>query len=335
MPVVHPADVWRRSGRYDADRARAGPLQGPRRTRHGPRDDPRGSGRRAAPPTSSRSYRQLPIIVYHFQTKFRDEPRSRGGLIRVREFVMKDSYSCDRDEAGPRRELLATTTRPTTRIFERLGLEAIPVSSDVGIMGGIAAPTSSWSSTRPARTSSSCATTCDYADNRRSRSCPSPSPRREDPPARGGRRDAGHDDDRDARRRSSASARSATAKAAFFVTGDGRLVTAIVRGDYEVNETKLANAVKAIGGIRPAHGRGDQRGAAWSRATARRSVPRIPSSSSTSSSRARRTLSPGANRVGWHVRNVNVPPRLRAGRSSPTSRTPARAIPARVCGVDG
>src|SRR3990170_3791069 len=47
-----------------------------------------------------RSYRQLPIMVYHFQTKFRDEPRSRGGLIRVREFVMKDAYSCDRDDAG-------------------------------------------------------------------------------------------------------------------------------------------------------------------------------------------------------------------------------------------
>ena len=46
------------------------------------------------------SYRQLPMIVYHFQTKFRDEPRSRGGLIRVREFVMKDSYSCDLDDAG-------------------------------------------------------------------------------------------------------------------------------------------------------------------------------------------------------------------------------------------
>ena len=43
------------------------------------------------------SYRQLPMMVYHFQTKFRDEPRARGGLIRVREFVMKDAYSCDRD----------------------------------------------------------------------------------------------------------------------------------------------------------------------------------------------------------------------------------------------
>ena len=69
-----------------------------------------------------RSYRQLPFIVYHFQTKFRDEPRSRGGLIRVREFVMKDSYSCDRDEAGLDTAYWAHH-RAYTRIFERLGLD--------------------------------------------------------------------------------------------------------------------------------------------------------------------------------------------------------------------
>ena len=64
-----------------------------------------------------KSYRQLPMQVYHFQTKWRDEPRARGGLIRVREFVMKDAYSCDRDEAGPRRELLgpARRLRPDVR----------------------------------------------------------------------------------------------------------------------------------------------------------------------------------------------------------------------------
>ena len=50
--------------------------------------------------TSCRATASCPPIVYHFQTKFRDEPRARGGLIRVREFVMKDSYSCDADEAG-------------------------------------------------------------------------------------------------------------------------------------------------------------------------------------------------------------------------------------------
>ena len=92
MPVVHPADIWRASGRYDA----IGPELARFKDRAG-RDmvlamtheevvaDP-------ARATSSSSYRQLPMQVYHFQTKFRDEPRSRGGLIRVREFVMKDAY---------------------------------------------------------------------------------------------------------------------------------------------------------------------------------------------------------------------------------------------------
>ena len=82
-----------------------------------------------------KSWRQLPMQVYHFQTKWRDEPRARGGLIRVREFVMKDAYSCDRDEAGLDASYWAQHGA-YVRIFERLGLDAIPVSSDVGMMGG-------------------------------------------------------------------------------------------------------------------------------------------------------------------------------------------------------
>ena len=81
------------------------------------------------------SYRQLPLLLYHFQTKFRDEPRARGGLIRVREFVMKDSYSCDLDDAGLD-ESYRKHYEAYTRIFERLGLDAIAVGSDVGMMGG-------------------------------------------------------------------------------------------------------------------------------------------------------------------------------------------------------
>src|SRR6478672_9350726 len=82
-----------------------------------------------------KSYRQLPLQVYHFQTKWRDEPRARGGLIRVREFVMKDAYSCDRDEAGLDASYWAQHGA-YVRIFERLGLDTIAVSSDVGMMGG-------------------------------------------------------------------------------------------------------------------------------------------------------------------------------------------------------
>src|SRR6266480_509687 len=82
-----------------------------------------------------KSYRQLPVTVYHFQTKWRDEPRARGGLIRVREFVMKDAYSCDRDQVGLDASYEAQKGA-YVRIFERLGLETVVVASDVGIMGG-------------------------------------------------------------------------------------------------------------------------------------------------------------------------------------------------------
>ncbi|HEU4920166.1 MAG TPA: proline--tRNA ligase, partial [Candidatus Limnocylindrales bacterium] len=134
MPVVHPAEVWRASGRYDAI--------GPELTRF----KDRGGRELVLAMTHEevvgllladivKSWRQLPLMVYHFQTKWRDEPRSRGGLIRVREFVMKDAYSCDRDAAGLDASYEAQKGA-YERIFERLGLETVAVSSDVGIMGG-------------------------------------------------------------------------------------------------------------------------------------------------------------------------------------------------------
>src|SRR5215470_4049616 len=82
-----------------------------------------------------RSYRELPQLWYHFQTKDRDEPRPRGGLLRVREFVMKDAYSFDRDEDGVRRSFEANR-EAYKRIFERCGIEAVDVEAESGIMGG-------------------------------------------------------------------------------------------------------------------------------------------------------------------------------------------------------
>ena len=99
MPVVHPADLWRESGRYD----KIGPELARFKDR-GERDMVLAMTHEEVVAILLRdivqSYRQLPMIVYHFQTKFRDEPRARGGLIRVREFVMKDSYSCDATTPG-------------------------------------------------------------------------------------------------------------------------------------------------------------------------------------------------------------------------------------------
>src|SRR5207342_247330 len=134
MPVVHPADLWRASGRYDA----IGPELGRFKDRNG-RDMVLAMTHEEVVglllADIVKSYRQLPMMVYHFQTKWRDEPRSRGGLIRVREFVMKDAYSCDRDVAGL--DVSYEAQRGAyVRIFERLGLDTVVVSSDVGIMGG-------------------------------------------------------------------------------------------------------------------------------------------------------------------------------------------------------
>ena len=82
-----------------------------------------------------RSYRDLPKILYHFQTKERDEPRPRGGLLRVREFVMKDAYSFDRDEEGLDVAFRAHAGA-YTRMFERCGLDFVAVQAESGMMGG-------------------------------------------------------------------------------------------------------------------------------------------------------------------------------------------------------
>jgi prolyl-tRNA synthetase len=249
------------------------------------------------------SYRQLPMIVYHFQTKFRDEPRSRGGLIRVREFVMKDSYSCDLDDAG-----LDVSYRKHSaayeRIFERLGLDAIAVRSDVGIMGGTAAHEFMVINEFGEDTLVLC-DNCDFADNQQIAEVGKPDPEPEDllPMEDVETPDA---TTIEALANFLGIPRSKTAKAAFFVTGDGRFVVAIVRGDYDVNETKLVNTLKARGGLRPATveeikargmeaGYGSPLGARDAVVVVDELVARSPN------------LVAGANRVGWHVKNVNVP----------------------------
>src|SRR5205085_9093366 len=89
-------------------------------------------------PQVVRSYRDLPLILYHFQIKERDEPRPRAGILRTREFIMKDAYTFDRDEAGLA-EGYGKHIVAYDRIFDRCGLEWYRVESDVGMMGGLGA----------------------------------------------------------------------------------------------------------------------------------------------------------------------------------------------------
>ena len=302
MPVVQPAEIWKESGRFQ----KIGPelLRFKDRTE---RDMVLAMTHEEVVAILLRdlvqSYRQLPMIVYHFQTKFRDEPRSRGGLIRVREFVMKDSYSCDLDYAGL--DVSYEKHRVAyERIFERLGLDAITVRSDVGIMGGTGAHEFMVVNDFGEDTLVLC-DNCDFSDNQQIAAVGKPDPEPEDllPMEDVETPDA---TTIEALARDLNIPKSKTAKAAFFVTGDDRFVVAIVRGDYDVNETKLVNLLKARKGLRPATveeikargmeaGYGSPIGARDVIVVVDELVARSPN------------LVAGANRVGWHVKNVNVP----------------------------
>lgn len=134
MPLVQPAELWQETGRWD----KMGPELLRLKDRHG-RDY-------AMQPTSEevvtdiarseiKSYRQLPVNFYHIQTKFRDERRPRFGLMRGREFTMKDAYSFDRDIDGLQRSY-ALMVEAYTRIFQRFGLSFRAVAADNGAIGG-------------------------------------------------------------------------------------------------------------------------------------------------------------------------------------------------------
>src|SRR6476646_6487539 len=138
MPVLTPAELWEASGRIRIPEL----FHVEDRT-----------GRKFILPLTHeetitfharelRSYRDLPKILYHFQTKERDEPRPRGGLLRVREFVMKDAYSFDRDEAGLD-ESFRKHAEAYGRIFERCELEFYEVEAESGEMAAATATTSS------------------------------------------------------------------------------------------------------------------------------------------------------------------------------------------------
>jgi prolyl-tRNA synthetase len=132
MPTITPADLWKRSGRYSIEEVFK--LK-----------DRRGADLILAlsheetltfhVAQAVRSYRELPMLLYHFQNKGRDEARPRAGVLRTREFIMKDAYSFDRDEAGLQ-ESYNKFIQAYDAIFDRAGLEWYRVESDVGVMGG-------------------------------------------------------------------------------------------------------------------------------------------------------------------------------------------------------
>ena len=299
MPVVHPADIWKESGRFFA--------VGPEMTRfkdRGDRDMVLAMTHEEIVTDLARqeinSYRQLPMLVYHIQTKWRDEPRSRGGLIRVREFTMKDSYTLDRDEEGLDKQY-HNHWRAYERIFRRVGLEFVVVGADTGMMGGTASHEFMALSPYGEDIVLLC-DACGYADNREVATF-----RREVA--------AGIDllpvEEVETPNTTTIQALadflkiplSQTAKAVFYKGDSGRFVFAVIRGDLEVNETKLRKAA-GEGGLTPATveeiraigaepGYGSPIGVRDAFVVIDESVRDTPN------------LVAGANRVGYHTLNTN------------------------------
>lgn len=298
MPVVHPADIWKETGRYQdfgaamvrfTDRAEREMILAPTHEeviadllrKH------------------IRSYRQLPVMLYQIQTKFRDEPRTRGGLLRAREFVMKDAYSAHTtfeslDEYYPH------MVNAYLNIFRRAGLRVAVVKSDVGMMGGTGADEFMYLSDIGEDQLAIC-DSCGYSANRQVARFRKQGWAEEQRPlqevATPGSstiadlaRFLGIPEER-------------TAKAAFFMAGD-RLIFAVVRGDMTVNETKLANAVgvaelvparsEDLAGTGIVAGYASPIGATGATVVVDDLLEKAPN------------LVAGANRAGYHLRNTNL-----------------------------
>ena len=298
MPVVHPADLWQKSGRWDSI--------GREMVRFRDRDD-----RDMLLALTHEevvtdlvahhisSYRDLPKMVYQLQTKFRDEPRSRGGLIRVREFVMKDAYSFHASE-DDLEDFYERMVRGYVRIFRRCGLEPLVVEGDVGMMGGSKAHEFMLVTDTGEDTLIICSG-CDYAANSdvATGALPDPEPEAEralEKVATPGQTTiegvAGYLD----------VPKCKTLKAVFYQAG-GEIVFVAIRGDLDVNEQKLSAAL-GIADLEPASdqeldranivvGYASPIGIENAKVVVDRSVL------------AASNLIAGANEEGYHLRNVN------------------------------
>ena len=245
MPTLQPSSVWKESGRWDS----MGDIMFRLEDRHG--------GEAALGVTAEEifatvaseisSYKQLPQMWYQIHTKFRDEPRPKSGLLRVREFTMKDAYSFDADEDGLD-TAFEKQHQAYLKIFDRLDLNVIPVEASSGNMGGsdsiefmVQAP----SGEDDVMLCSSCgySANIEKAISRLDAITDSPGPSAPEKFATPGIRtiaalaDSGHDGENQI-------------KTMVYVI-DGQVTLVLVRGDHFINEQKLADATQA-NNIRPA-----------------------------------------------------------------------------------
>jgi prolyl-tRNA synthetase len=254
MPVVHPAEIWQETGRWYQIGNEMGRFKD--KNNHDMvlsmtheevianlvRDE-------------IRSYRQLPQLLYHIQTKWRDDPRPRAGLIRAREFTMKDSYSLDADQEGLHKQYEAHH-QAYHNIFKRCSLPVVAVKSDTGMMGGKTAHEFMYLSPIGEDTIIIC-DNCGYSANRqiathKKQLIPE---ERELPLEKVVTPECKTIDDLSMYL---SIPNYKTAKAVFLMATifQGketveRFVFAIVRGDMDVNETKLSTLLQAVN-LRPA-----------------------------------------------------------------------------------
>jgi prolyl-tRNA synthetase len=248
MPVVHPADIWKETERWYQIGSEMGRMKD-----RGGRDMVLAMTHEEVVADlvrkTIRSYRQLPQLIYHIQTKWRDDPRPRAGLIRVREFTMKDSYSLDSDWEGLDKQY-RDHYQAYFNIFHRCGLPVEAVKSDVGMMGGKMAHEFMYLTPVGEDTLLFC-DECRYAANRQIARFQKPKVDKEE--ALETEKVATPDIKTiEGLADFLEIPESKTAKAVFMVatvtegTEDKeQFLFAVVRGDMELNETKLANAVKA------------------------------------------------------------------------------------------
>ena len=251
LPVVHPADLWQATGRWHEIDATLVRFRDRRE-----RDLVLAMTHEEAvafhAASEIASYRQLPALVYQVQTKFRDELRPRGGLIRVREFRMKDSYSLDRDQAGLERQYRAHY-EAYERIGQRTGVPLTAVRSDTGMMGGALAHEFMYLTPGGEDSLALCAH-CGYGANREvaefalepAAGAPAALEEVQTPGAT----------TIDELARFLEIAPQQTAKMVFYAPAQEvagpRVVAAIVRGDLEANLIQVQN-LAGVGELRPAH----------------------------------------------------------------------------------
>jgi len=317
MPVVNPADIWKETGRWYQIGSEMGRFKDKAQ-----RDMVLAMTHEEVVANlvrqEIRSYRQLPQLIYHIQTKWRDDPRPRAGLIRVREFTMKDSYSLDVDWEGLDTQYSAHY-QAYFNIYHRCGLDALAVGSDVGMMGGSMAHEFMVLTPIGEDTLLICDNVaCGYAANRQIARFKKPEVIAEplEPIEKIATPGTTTIEELAALLNIP---KAKTAKAVFMVatipatssqdsksdeqTEEERFIFAVVRGDMDLNETKLANAVKATA-LRPAHdeeiraigaepGYGSPIGVQGATIVIDEAIAASPN------------LVAGANEPGYHLRNVN------------------------------